>query len=574
MSALSPLADSNANYAFSARLLRDLADAGVVHFALCAGSRSAPLSAAAATTPGLDWSTHVDERSAGFFALGVARASRRPAALICTSGTAGANFLPAVAEASRADVPLVVLTADRPAELRDRGAPQTIDQVALFGSHVRWFHEAPAPGEVERPERLARSLAERAMRESSGRRPGPIHLNLPFREPLDPSGTREPGVETLPQADISAVANSPPIEVPRLTLATVSRPVFVVGPWDGTESEARALLTGAARLGAPVLAEPLAGLMPFADNHPLIGCADAMLRSESFATRMVPDFVVRCGAPPTSKAVNRWISRHRAAPMVAIDPTGRRDDPDLRVDHWVDAAFRDDLSWLPAGDLALDWLPAWEEASKRSGDAIESVVRAGVGVTPANALPIVAAALPRPSTVVLANSLAVRDAETYLQNIAPGIRFLGNRGANGIDGLLSTALGVAEATGEPVSLWTGDLALLHDAGAWWTARRRNLDVRVVVFNDGGGGIFDHLPIAAQGKRVAFEEVFRVAHTQRMKPIATAYGCEAQEIKTTAEIAPAISQPGPRLIEICFDAAENLAQHRAVWQAVSRTLGEA
>ncbi len=576
--ALSPLAATNPNYAFAAQLLRDLTDAGVVHVVVCAGSRSAPLAATAATTPGLHISTHVDERSAAFFGLGLARAARAPVALVCTSGTAAVNFAPAVAEADRAAIPLIVLTADRPAELRDRGAPQTIDQTHLFGTHVRWFHESPPPDETPQPERLARSLAERATHEASGLRPGPVHLNLPFREPLDPSGTRsvssrvptllrrEPPTHRAGASGLAALGEA---------LAGAARPLLVAGPLDPIDSEALEIAGWARRMGLPLLAEPLSGLRSGAASElaPLIASADALLRCESFGARMCPDLVICLGAPATSKALHRWFAAQTGR-VVAFDPEGMRRDPDLRVDQWVDAAPVSLASLTSVASAHRDpgWLPAWLDADKRAWDAIHSVdSEQAPGLQPPSVLGAVARGIEPGSIVYLSNSLAVRDAESFLPPFSKPVRFLGNRGANGIDGMLSSALGAAE-TGRPVVLLTGDLALLHDAGAWFTARRRSLPLTVVAMNDGGGGIFDHLPIADRGEAVRFEDVFRLAHDQALAPIAEAYGCPAIVATSVTEVEHAVARAtGPNLVEVRFDPATNLALHRQTWNAVARAL---
>ena len=580
--ALSPLAEANATYAFAGRLVRDLVDAGVAHVAVCAGSRSAPLAAVAATTSGVDLSTHVDERSAGFFALGFARARRAPVALVCTSGTAAANFAPAVAEADRAGVPLIVLSADRPPELRDRGAPQTIDQVRLFGSHVRWFHEPPPPDELDGSRllqlvRLARALSERALAEATGHRPGPVHLNLPFREPLDPQGAPVPALPMEPLRPTTRQSATDPVAVAALrdALGSAARPALVVGPWDPEPEAASRLADWARRQAIPVLAEPLAGLRAGAPAQvaPLISSADALLRSGAFAGAKAPDLVIRVGAPPTSKAIHRWLASHPAR-VFAFDAQRARRDPDLRVDQWIDA---EPEALAHAGEEPGDardaaWLPAWQDADKRAWDAIRSVgsrraTSRGQGLLPPAVLEAVADGLEQDTLVYLANSLAVRDVETFLPPLQKRVRFLGNRGANGIDGTLSSALGAA-ASGSRVVLLTGDLALLHDAGAWLTARRLGLPLTVVAFNDGGGGIFDHLPIASRAETVQFEQVFRLCHDQPLAPIAEAFGCRGIVAASPDDVARAVARPdGPTLVEVRIDPAANLALHREAWRAV-------
>ena len=578
--ALSPLAGTAPAYAFAARLVGDLVAAGVTAFCVCPGSRSAPLAAVAATTPGARVFAQLDERSAGFFAMGLARASARPVALVCTSGTAAANFLPAVAEAANARVPLLVLTADRPPALRHRGAPQTIDQVHLYGRHVRAFHEPAPPLDAAAAVAAARALAPRLVEDATASDPGPVHANLPFEEPLDPSG---PGVPAalVEGAPVTPVRKAPPspdaasLASLREALATARRPVIVAGPDAATPDEAGAVGALARTLGIPLLGEPLSGLRSTAwAGDALVASADALLRAEAFARATEPDFVLWLGAPATSKAIHRWLADHASAEVVAVAPSRARRDPAGRVDRWIEApggmlarALLEDASGGARRDPT--WLPRWQEAEKRAWDAVEAATSGRPPMAGA-AFAALRDALPDEACCVLANSLAVRDAETFGRPDARRLRYLGNRGANGIDGLLSTALGVAAHAG-PTGLLTGDLAFLHDAGALFSARQLVLPLRIVVVNDGGGGIFDHLPIAACGAEVAFEETFRLAHGQSAVPIARAYGVPASTAASAEELRAGLAGEGPRLVELAVSPDANLSLHRDVWARVARAV---
>ncbi|RIK89749.1 MAG: 2-succinyl-5-enolpyruvyl-6-hydroxy-3-cyclohexene-1-carboxylic-acid synthase, partial [Proteobacteria bacterium] len=332
----------NANHAWAGAFFEELARSGVRHACVCPGSRSSLLAIAAADTDGLRVWTHVDERSAAFFALGLAKAARAPVALVCTSGTAAANFAPAVVEAFFARVPLVVLSADRPPELRGVGAPQTIDQTRLFGAHVRWFAEAALPEPGEPALRQARSLACRAVAEAHGATPGPVHLNLPFREPLDPrpsaAGAEDaatPAALGRPPRPYTEVLR-PPAEPSAAMLAFVAervrahaRGVIVAGPADLDDDATAALAALADAAGWPLLAEPAAQLRAgaHAPHRAQIAHADWLLRDDAFAAAHAPDVVLRVGAMPTSKAFRLWQERAPAAHALVVDPGAGWEDP-------------------------------------------------------------------------------------------------------------------------------------------------------------------------------------------------------------------------------------------------------
>lgn len=584
----SPLATRGANFAFAARLIGDLAAGGAGHAVLCPGSRSAPLAAVAATTPGLRVFPQLDERSAGYFALGLCRARRAPVLLICTSGTAAANFAPAVAEASLSRAPLLLLCADRPPEMRGWGAAQTIDQVNLFGSHVRWFAEAPAPSESQPQLALARALAGRALHESQSRIPGPVHLNLPFREPLHPAVQSASAVQTAP-APVSAAApvqstagaggvDGALVEQFSARFAKAQRPVIVAGPWDARAKSARAVCNFAQQHCAPLLAEPLSQLRAgdFVSATPLVAAADAILRSDSCAAALAPDLVLRIGAAPTSRAIHRWLDLHASAELIALDEHGGRRDPQHRVDGWIAAEPAALLAAAAAAPRASrttearEWCARWRAAEQRAWAALRDA-EPGALLPPA-IVRAALAALPENGVLALANSLAVRDAESFAPPQRRALRFLCNRGANGIDGTISTALGIA-ASGAEVTLLCGDLAFLHDVGALFTAQRSALRCTILIVNDGGGGIFDHLPIAAQKDEVNFEECFRLAHNLALAPLARAFGCAAVQVQDESGLRAALANPAPglRVIEARIAAAENARFHRAAFAAVARAL---
>lgn len=581
------------NHEFAAALLGGLASSGVRDLCLCPGSRSTPLAVAAARTPGLRVQAHLDERSAGFFALGVARASRRPVALVCTSGTAAANFLPAVVEAHYARVPLLLLTADRPAELRDWGAGQTIDQIRLYGAHVRRFFEAPTPSAGLDLASHGRMLAARAVAAAWGRPPGPVHLNLPFREPLEPSTgpLSAPPAERHPTVSPSGPAQAPlagPAEVEAIAahLAGARRGVLVAGPVDRDPVLAGAVARLARALGWPLLAEPTAQLRSgaFLRGVAVTAHHDAFLRETRFATAHVPDLVLRLGDSPTGKSLRRWLETDLGTRLVLLDPDGVFHDPAQRADlilGFEPAPLCDEVAAALERAGARPLSP-FGHALLRADRACARAFEATLGGEPRIFSPAVvralASALPEGATLYLSNSMAVRDADGFWPVGARALRVLCNRGANGIDGVVSSALGASLRSDGPTVLLTGDLAFLHDVGGLFAARHVEGSCTIVVLHDDGGGIFSFLPIAAHGEAVRFREHFTLPHGLALGPAAALYGLDHRRTDSADALQRALAETvgtrGVHLIEVPLDADGNVAHHRALWRAAAAALSEA
>lgn len=599
MSALPP----NANFAWAAAFLDELVHASVEHLCLCPGSRSAPLAVAAAHTEGLRVFTHVDERSAGFFGLGLARATRRPTALVCTSGTAAANFAPAVAEAFYARVPLLVLTADRPPELRDFGPGQTITQPGIFGPHLRWFHEAPVPEPSAMLLRHARALAARAAARAAGPPAGPVHLNLPFREPLHPEPVHRAELEKIGAEDAAALVGrhgAPFVTsgafrlapaaatLDRLAEAVRSTPrgAIVCGPLDADAPLADALARLAQAARWPLVADVLSGLRggEAAKCALLVTAHDALLREPRAAAELAPDLVLRLGDTPTSKATRAWLAGTARDRTWLVDPDGAWQDPDFAIREVVQA----DPQLLVDGvlerlDAALPqrvddaWLTRWSRADRAARDALAEGAEDEAALLEPRAVRLLADLLPEGSTLFLSSSMPVRDADGFLPPLAQRVRILANRGANGIDGVVSSALGCAAAAGRPAVLLTGDLALLHDVGGLLAARRHGLRLVVVVFQNDGGGIFSYLPIAEHGDAVAFEENFRVRHGTQVRDMARLFdlGYERAESPRAFReaLAPALHAGRTTLIEIPVDRDASVRHHREIWAAAGLAAAE-
>jgi 2-succinyl-5-enolpyruvyl-6-hydroxy-3-cyclohexene-1-carboxylate synthase len=539
----------------------ELARCGLEHACTSPGSRCAPIVLSLAREPRIHSWSHIDERCAAFFALGAAKASGKPTAMTCTSGTAAANFAPAVIEAHWAGVPLIVLTADRPPELRDVGAGQAIDQLKLYGDAVKWFFEV---GNHEAtPERLRwiRTLACRAYATAAGGRPGPVQLNFPLREPLVPDGPL-PGDGTARAGGYPYVIVEPQ-HLPRAADGPGPHPsgrlLIVAGA--GTPEPAGLAAFGA-RAGIPVLADPLSGARtgPAAIAH-----YDLLLREPAFADAHRPQFVFRLGEIPVSKPLRRWLAGLDAA-QIAVDPDGSWQDPD----SVVAMRLRGALPQPERPDVEPGWLERWRGADARAAVAIDAALGDELSE------PLVARTLgdrlDSSSTLFVASSMPIRDAESLLAARDGGPRVLSNRGANGIDGTVSAAFGVA-ATGSPTVLLTGDVALVHDIGGLLAARRLGLALTIVLLNNDGGGIFHFLPVA--GETDAFEQHVATPHGLDFERAAELYGCGYERPGTTGELEAAVARSlasaRTTIVEVRTDRERNLALHGRVAEAVSAAL---
>ncbi len=563
----------NRTYAPIEAMLDELARCGVEHAVACPGSRNAPiLLSLAAESRIRTWSV-LDERSAGFLALGIAKTSGRPVVLTCTSGTAAANFLPAIAEARESRVPLIVLTADRPPELREVGAGQSIDQVKLYGSAAKWFVEV---GNLEPGRESAlhhRALACRAWATAAGGRPGVVHLNLPLREPLAPVEEELDAETWQGRADGQpwvTLDEYPPslVDPPDLAeeLAQVGRGAIVCGAGGG---EVRTSAAWVARLlGWPLLAEPTSGARcGDHDRSQVIAHYDALLRAPAWAAAHRPELVLRIGDTPTSKSLRTLLSETR---QVLVDPYAGWHEPTRAAERVLvadpDALCREvgaTLQRMPPPNR--DWLDSWlgadalvPPALTAQPDPFEPKVYAAL-----------AEALPDDALVWVSSSMPIRDVETFFPSTKKPIHFLSNRGANGIDGVVSSALGAAAASDGHVYLLIGELALLHDVGALLAARRLGLELTIVCVNNGGGGIFDFLPVAEHADAEAYERLVATPSGIDLGQLAHGIGLRHVLGATPEELRAAIAEPG--LVEVRTDRALSVERHRELFKRVAREL---
>jgi 2-succinyl-5-enolpyruvyl-6-hydroxy-3-cyclohexene-1-carboxylate synthase len=556
-----PDATSGANLqaTFCVTLVDEWVRAGVRHAVVAPGSRSTPMALALANDDRLSVHVHHDERAAAFLALGIGVASGVPAIVLTTSGTAAAELHPAVAEASYGRVPMLVVTADRPAELQSVGAAQTIDQTHLFGRSVRWFAAPGVPDAAAAP--TWRSLASQAHHESVGVVPGPVHLNLAFREPLvGEAGEPPPG---RPDGAPWHGAPSPVGGVAPMALPG-GRGVIVAG---GDVGDPAAVLDLGDRLGWPVLADPRSGCR--VPGPTSVGAFDALLRHERFAASHRPDVIVRLGDPPASKALAAWMTTSGAR-QYAVG-TGWA-DPQRDADVVVRA--RPDDWCRGATGTAADpsWRREWTEADAAAQRAIDGVLAAHHEATdPYVARSVMASAA---GSLVVASSMPVRDVEWFA---APriGLRVHANRGANGIDGVVSTAVGVAAGTDAPVTALVGDIAFLHDANALLGLASRRLDLTIVVVDNRGGAIFSFLSQKDLLPVERFEQLFGTPHDVDLAALAVVHGLPALTVHDADGLVPALaaasSAPGTHVVVVRTDREANVALHRELAAAVARAL---
>lgn len=573
------MADAELTQAFAATFVDELARSGLRHVCLAPGSRSAPLAMAFARHHAIRVWVHLDERSAAFFALGMAKAKEAPVAVLSTSGTAAAEFHPAVIEAHHSRTPLLVLTADRPPELREVGANQAIDQARLYGSAVRWYFDPGLPDEDPAAPRRWRRLAARALAEAGGSPCGPVHLNLPLREPLVPRPGRAPQPRPA-ESEPLWVGRARPLPtaemLERLTLAlrAALRPLVVAGEMRDGARLRRPLDALLAKLDAPLLAEPSSQLRRRAALG-LVEAYDALLRDPDWAAAHTPDLVLRLGAPPTSKALNQFLARSRPR-TILIDPDGWR-DPDLLAAEVVrcdPAPLLEQLAQRLESGAGL-WQRSWRDAGSVAAAALDRRLYRSA-LHEGHVVRALARELPEHATVFVGSSMAIRDVDTFWPPTAPGVRFLGNRGASGIDGLVSTGLGVAAATaqeGSPTVLLLGDVSLYHDMNGLWAARRHGLRAVIVVLDNNGGGIFHFLPEAEHAD--VFEEVFATPLGLRLEDVARLYDlyfCATTDPSDLPYLLQrALAADRSTLVCARFTRAASVEGHRACWAAVSESL---
>ena len=585
---------ANRNTALASAMVEELARSGVRRAALSPGSRSTPLAVALWRQPEIEVSVILDERSAGFFALGTALATGIPAVVLCTSGSAAANLHPSIVEADEASVPMIVLTADRPPELRDIGAGQTIDQLKLYGDAVRWFcevgtHEANDEGLLH-----FRSVACRAYASALGDpRPGPVHLNVPWREPLAPvpmqgqvTATDPLALEGRGDAPLHAVTPAAPradeAVLDRLAERIESAPRgLIVAGRQPDPRLAGPIAELAAAAGYPILAEPTSQLRrgPH-DRSLLVTTYDAIARERP--QHLEPELVIRFGDLPTSKPLRQWLAAIDELEQIVIDPAGEWREPTrraatlMRSDPAATArALTERLSRLRPGAAAVAGSPfaaSWLEAEQAVRDAVDGRLSSLDELSEPGIWQALGRALRDGDSVFAASSMPVRDLEAFLRPGPEGVRFASNRGANGIDGLVSTSAGLSTGSGSRTWAVLGDLALFHDIGGL-AAVSHAPELRLIVIDNSGGGIFHFLPQEEAMPEAEFEALLGTPAGRDPADAARLFDLTVAVPASPGELDEAMAGDA-RMIVVRTDRTRNLELHRelseAAGEAVART----
>lgn len=579
-----PLDYRNTNALWCSVIAETLSRCGVTRAVISPGSRSTPLTMALVRHGGIETVPVLDERSAAFFALGIARREGRPVVLVCTSGTAGANYFPAIIEAQESGAPLLVFTADRPPEMRDCSSGQTIDQQRFFGAHVNFYHELAVPEASETMLRYARQTVAHAVARSLAPQPGPVHLNAPFRDPLPPlpDGTAERGDGRLGEAFFAHL--SPP-RAAELAMAASNLPVWpargviIAGLRQGPGEAAYAKAVGeiARKLGWPVLADALSPLRNRAsDVGAMVTHYDAVLRHAGAAQRLRPEAVLVLEALPTSKVLREWLRGLTGVPVWIASPlAASRDALHGHAQQWLTSteALAAALPISPARDET--WTAMWQRANDAAVGVIEGELAKEEALFEGRIARVLQDALPRETPLFVANSMPVRDLEYFWTARDARIATFTSRGASGIDGTLSTALGVAHGAERPAVLLTGDLALLHDTNGFLVASRLKGSLSIVLVNNAGGGIFGHLPVAQFDP--PFEEYFATPQRVDFGRLCAAYGVEHGLVRDWAELRErlrALPAAGVRVWEVRTDRKTDATRRKRLLAAAAEAVGRA
>jgi len=582
----------NRNILWADTFIDQVARLGVRYACISPGSRSTPLALACANNKEIQTFIHIDERSGGFFGLGLAKNSNAPVLLVCTSGTAAAEFFPSIIEAYQQNIPLIVCTADRPPEFIDCGANQTINQNNMFANHIRWYFNAGLPEPL--PERLRhiRVIARRAVKESNGIERGPVHINFPFRKPFEPmSFTDSVDVQMLEEALDNYIDSIAPFES-KITPTAESmsdlmslvhnydRGLIVVGPGDFDKEFAVKVSEMASLLSYPILADG-ASQIRFGKHlkDAIFTHYDAYLKVDSFSQSHTPDLIMQFGGTVSSKGLELFLNEQQAF-KVHINSAGK----------WVDPAnsLRSVIQANPGEFCAQmvrllhkenfnrengSWFEDFRVAEEKTASLRKKMIDCTETMFEGKVMRIVFESIPDGAHVMVSNSMPIRDLDYFVSSLEKNIRIHTNRGASGIDGINSTALGIAATTQSPVYLITGDLAFYHDLNGLIASKKYSLPLQVILINNNGGGIFELLPIADY--REIFREYFLTPHNLEFKQFVAGYGGEYYAIKSWDELRSKLKNPPSRsllnVFEVKTDPVESTNIRKQYWQKVEEAL---
>ena len=557
---------------FCATLVDEWVRLGVAHAVVSPGSRSTPMAIALASNSKIALHVFHDERSASFAALGIGLQSGTPAVLLCTSGTAAAQFFAAVIEANYAHVPLLVCTADRPPELQGVGAPQTINQTNLYGTFVRKFIDVGLADDAKSSK--WRTIARDAFSATVGVNRGPCHVNLPFREPLIGVAGSLPDADSHSPVRMSAdVATAS--ERKKLSLALrAERGVIIAG--NGID-QPRFILELAAKLKWPVVADPRSNcrVAPESSHGAMVSsCADVVLRHQPSAESLKPTVVLRIGDPPVSKVVNQWLAQC-GAEHIAVTQQPSLVDPDKVVTTHIVGSFNELFMEMSRGADSrseTEWIGAWKRCEKNARTALDEELSRQTQLTEPLCAVTVSEAIAAGTNLVVSSSMPVRDLEWF----APprdGVRVFSNRGVNGIDGVVSTAVGVALSSKSPTALLIGDIAMLHDSNGLLNLIRRDAQLKIIVIDNEGGGIFSFLPQAQAMEGDQFEQLFGTPHSVDFAALAKTHGIAFTWVSTAQELRRELGNPASSMIGVRTDRSKNVDDHNALYSAVAAALSK-
>ena len=567
--------------AYIAAFVSELVLTGVTDVVVSPGSRSTPMAMVMAEHPGLKVHIHVDERSAAFFGLGIAKATNKPVALLCTSGTAAANYFPAIVEAHYSRVPLIVLTADRPHELREVGAPQAINQLHLYGHHVKWFADMALPEKSEEMIRYARTICARAAAVASQAPSGPVHLNFPFREPLIPKideslfqlTERPKGYVTVNNGELS-IKDEQVKEIAE-QLKSKDKGVIVCGNMAEDEQFAQAIIKVSQLLNYPILADPLSQLRSGShDSENIIDTYDTFLRNEDAKAFLKPDVILRFGAMPVSKALTIFLKENHSASQFVVDGGGGWRDPAVTSTSMIfcnEMHFCDKLLTYMDQKSPSAFLKNWEKVNgltKENMTPIHDITE----MSEARLFYQLADMLPEGATLFVGNSMPIRDLDSFFLNNHKRIRVLANRGANGIDGTVSTAIGAAVYS-PSLYLVLGDLTFFHDLNGLIAAKLYDIDIHIILVNNNGGGIFSFLAQSEHPKN--FELLFGTPLNIDFSHAVRMFNGNYMKIKNWADLTTAMSNSsshsGINVYEIETNRNRNRDEHRGIWRLISQEI---
>ena len=557
---------------FCATLVDEWVRLGVAHAVVSPGSRSTPMAIALASNSKIALHVFHDERSASFAALGIGMQSGIPAVLLCTSGTAAAQFFAAVIEANYSHVPLLVCTADRPPELQGVGAPQTINQTNLYGTFVRKFMDVGLADDAKSSK--WRTIARDAFSATVGVNRGPCHVNLPFREPLVGIAGSLPVADSHSPVRMSAdVATAS--ERKKLSLALrAERGIIIAG--NGID-QPRFILELAAKLKWPVFADSRSNCRVAPESShgaTVVSSADVVLRHQPSAESLNPTVVLRVGDPPVSKVVNQWLATC-GAEQIAVTQQPSLVDPDKVVTTHIVGSFNELFMEMSRGADSrseTDWIGAWKRCEINARTALDEELSKQTRLTEPLCAVTVGEAIAAGTNLVVSSSMPVRDLEWF----APprdGVRVFSNRGVNGIDGVVSTAVGVALSSKSPTALLIGDIAMLHDSNGLLNLIRRDAQLKIIVIDNEGGGIFSFLPQAQAMEGDQFEQLFGTPHSVDFAALAKTHGIAFTWVATAEELRRELANSDTSIIGVRTDRSKNVDDHNALYSAVAAALSK-